>query len=70
MARKDATRIKLDSTRISVVVTCTGCPWWHGFALDKIEGWTVGSRHQQRQHPETQQAEQNLIRSKKHARQA
>lgn len=67
MNTQDTSRIKLDSTRVSVVVTCTGCPWWHGFALDKIEGWKVGAGHQTRSHPGNQQAEQNLIRARKHA---
>lgn len=67
MPRKDASKIKLDATQISVVVTCTKCPWWFGFALDKIEGWTVGARHQTAHHPCNQQAEQNLIRARKHA---
>ena len=64
----DPARVRLDSTRISVVVTCTSCPWWYGFALDKIEGWGVGARHQRMHHPTVQQAEQNLIRARKHAR--
>lgn len=61
----DRTFIKLDATRISVVVTCTGCPWWFGFALDKIEGWQVGARHQTDHHPSNQQAAQNLIAARK-----
>ena len=67
MTSKDTSKIKLDSTQISVVVTCTACSWWFGFALDKIEGWTVGARHQQRHHGSNQQAAQNLIRAREHA---
>lgn len=67
MTHTDTARIVLDSTTISVAVRCTDCPWWYGFALDKIEGWTVGARHQRNHHPSVQQAEQNLIRARKHA---
>lgn len=67
MTAKDKTRITLDATRISVVVRCTGCPWWFGFALDKVEAWTVGARHQRTHHALNQQAEQNLLRARKHA---
>lgn len=65
--KTEAPRVRLDATSISVAVRCSECVWWHGFALDKIEGWTVGARHQRRFHPGVQQAEQNLIRAKKHA---
>lgn len=48
--------IKLDSTQISVVVLCSECPWWHGFADSKHEGWAVGARHEKRVHPKSDQA--------------
>lgn len=48
--------ISLDSTRYSVVVTCSSCPWWYGFADSKAEGWRVGARHEERAHPELDQA--------------
>jgi hypothetical protein len=52
--------IKLDSTQISVVVMCTRCPWWHGFADSRTEGWRVGARHEQRAHPDTDNARDAL----------
>lgn len=67
MTDKDMTRIKLDATQISVVVTCTGCPWWYGFALDKIEGWTVGDRHQRTHHPDNHSARKALVLARKRA---
>jgi hypothetical protein len=42
--------IKLDSTQISTVVTCTVCPWWRGFADSRADGWRVGGRHEERAH--------------------
>jgi hypothetical protein len=48
--------ISLDCTQISVVVRCTLCPWWSGFADSKHEGWAVGARHERRAHPELKQA--------------
>lgn len=56
--------IKLDRTRISVVVTCTDCPWWHGFGLDDTEAWATGKRHQERHHPGEQQAAKALAKAR------
>lgn len=42
--------IQLDSTKISTVVTCTRCPWWHGFADCDEQGWRVGASHEERAH--------------------
>lgn len=52
--------IRLDSTQISVVVLCTQCPWWRGFADHKDQGWRVGARHEERAHPDTDQARATL----------
>lgn len=61
--------IKLDSTHYSTVVTCSDCPWWYGFADSKSEGWSVGARHEQRAHPERDQArnahDQRLSRARR-----
>lgn len=58
--------IKLDSTRISTVVMCTACPWWHGFADTRGEGWRVGARHEERAHPgESTQARDTARKRKK-----
>jgi hypothetical protein len=48
--------IKLDFTQISVVVTCSLCPWWRGFGFDRADGWATGARHEANVHPECQQA--------------
>lgn len=56
--------IKLDCTRISVVVRCTDCPPWYGFALDRIEGWQVGARHQERAHGDATQALEALAQQR------
>ena len=57
--------IKLDKSAISIVVICTDCPHWYGFALDRYEGWKVGARHQQQCHPGEKQALQRLSDLKK-----
>ena len=49
-------RIRLDATQHSVVVRCADCPWWYGFAADRVEGWTVARRHEEAQHPGSKQA--------------
>lgn len=59
-ASHEVLMIKLDSTKISTVVTCTRCPWWHGFADSRTEGWRVGGRHELRAHPEQAQARDAL----------
>lgn len=48
--------IRLDSTKISVVVKCTLCPFWSAFADTKDEGWGIGAAHEERAHPELEQA--------------
>lgn len=48
--------IKLDSTRVSVVVKCSLCPWWSAFAFTKGEGWAAGARHEEHAHPGLNQA--------------
>lgn len=54
--------IRLDSTRISTVVTCTLCAgYWFGFADSRAEGWRVGARHEARAHGgESKQAREAL----------
>ena len=52
--------IKLDYTSHSVVVTCSACPWWHGFGFDRAHGWAVGANHEAAVHPESDQARKNL----------
>lgn len=48
--------MRLDCTRVSVVVTCTLCPFWSAFADGKREGWETAARHEERVHPELEQA--------------
>lgn len=62
--------IKLDSTNYSVVVLCDRCPWWYGFADHKAEGWRVGARHEERAHPDIDQARNTLDKRKSRARHA
>lgn len=52
--------IKLDATRESVVVLCTDCPDWWGFAYDRQGGWTEGRKHELRAHPGAVQAKNAL----------
>lgn len=53
-------KIKLDKSECSIVVRCTGCQPWYGFALDIVEAWQVGARHQERAHPGNMQAAKSL----------
>jgi len=43
--------IKLDYTRVSVVITCDLCPWWSAFAFTREEGWKTAGRHEEACHP-------------------
>lgn len=52
--------IKLDSTRHSVVILCTECPWWRGFAFTREEGWARGAAHEALTHPGQDQARKVL----------
>lgn len=60
--------IKLDKSACSIVVLCTDCPWWRGFALDRVEGWLVGRNHQARLHIGENQASIQLSQARKDAR--
>jgi hypothetical protein len=60
--------ISLDSTQISTVVLCDRCPWWRGFADSRDEGWTVGAGHEQRAHPQDDQARNALDQRNSRAR--
>lgn len=60
--------ISLDSTRYSTVVTCSSCPWWYGFADSKAEGRVVGARHEQRAHPDEDQARRMLDEARRRAK--
>lgn len=62
--------ITLDSTQISTVVKCDDCPWWHGFADSRDEGWRVGAAHEKRAHPEAGQARNTLDQRNSRARKA
>ena len=52
--------IKLDSTQISTVVSCTDCPWWRAFAFSKLQGWETGARHEKAVHQGSTQAQDAL----------
>lgn len=62
--------IKLDSTQISTVVCCTLCPWWRGFADTREQGWIVGARHEERAHPQLDQARNTLDKRRSRQRAA
>jgi len=62
--------IKLDSTRYSVVVLCTDCPWWFGFADTRDQGWRVGAAHEERTHTDRYQARNALSGRRSRARHA
>jgi|GEM_PF-4023870 len=59
--------LTLDCTQLSVVVLCRACPWWHGFAFDRLDGWAVADRHERAVHPESTQAASNLDKARKRA---
>ena len=41
--------IKLDSTRHSVVIICTACPW-RGVAANRGDAWPIAAPHEQHAH--------------------
>jgi hypothetical protein len=44
--------IRIDSTTISTVVTCTRCPYWYAFTWSRGEGWDAAGRHEGIVHPD------------------
>jgi hypothetical protein len=60
--------IRLDFTQLSVVVKCDECPWWYGFAFDRLHGWRVARDHEASVHPESFQAAKALDTAERAAR--
>lgn len=56
MPKTDSRVIWLDKTSVSIVVKCTLCPWYSGFADTDESALKVAAGHEQRQHPERRQA--------------
>lgn len=59
--------IKLDKSAASfILVKCTECPYWNGFADagNLAQGWAVGARHEKLAHPGETQAQGNLSHAK------
>lgn len=62
--------IRLDCTRVSVVIVCETCGIWHAFAFTKLEGWERAAAHEKRAHPGATQAQDALTAAKAAARHA
>lgn len=54
--------IRVDSTTISTVVTCTQCPFWYAFRWTRAEGWEAGAAHESRMHPDSLNARRSRTR--------
>ncbi|EQM75927.1 MULTISPECIES: hypothetical protein [Microbacterium] len=52
--------ISLDSTPVSTVVLCSRCPGYADLADSRTEGWRIGARHEERAHPDIDQARDTL----------
>jgi hypothetical protein len=50
MSRSTKNLLSLDVSSCSVVVTCKACPWWHGFAFSRGEGWERAANHEKLVH--------------------
>ncbi len=60
--------MKLDVSTTSVVVTCTDCEHWYGFAFSRHEALMTGARHEERVHQESMRARKTLWEwEKRHA---
>lgn len=60
--------IKLDKSAASfILVTCTECPYWNGYADagNIAQGWSVGATHEKALHPGDKQAQANLVHAVK-----
>lgn len=53
--------IFLDRTRLTVVVQCRDCPDWAALRFTTTEGWKAAAAHEERAHPERQQARHALL---------
>lgn len=52
--------IFLDRTRVTVVVHCRDCPEWAALRFTTTEGWKAAAAHEERAHPEREQARNAL----------
>jgi hypothetical protein len=52
--------IRLDSTSESVVIVCTDCPHWSGFAFTKDDAWKRAAAHEEQVHPGQEKARNAL----------
>ena len=62
--------IRLDCTRVSVVIVCETCGIWYGFAFTKLEAWERAAAHEKRAHPGDKQAQDALAKYLQRARHA
>lgn len=53
--------IFLDRTAVAVVVQCRDCPEWAALRFTTTEAWKAGAAHEERAHPDRQQARNALI---------
>jgi hypothetical protein len=51
----------LDRSGTCIIVRCRTCTFWHGFALDTVEGWEVATRHEHSVHPGVHHADRRLF---------
>ncbi|WP_309105026.1 hypothetical protein [Microbacterium sp.] len=49
--------IRLDCTRVSIVIVCTDCPYWRAMRFTKHEAWKCAADHEKRTHPGLTQAQ-------------
>lgn len=52
--------IRLDCTRVTVVILCDECEFWRAMRFTKLEAWEAAAAHEKRTHPGAVQAQNAL----------
>lgn len=47
-----ASPIRLDASRVGVVIYCSECGHWSAFRFTKLDAWAAAIAHEERVHPE------------------
>jgi hypothetical protein len=55
--------IKLDISPTSIVIYCTDCGHWRGFAFDREDAERRGASHEERVHPDTWEFRRKVMKN-------
>lgn len=60
--------IRLDCTRVTIVIVCDECDFWRAMRFTKLDAWECAAAHEKRVHPGAVQAQNALSKHLERAR--